>query len=454
MLARRKAAKQKFEYMETHHTSTWYNLSSNKEADEHGSRASISMAGLRLSPNHKATPVLGEMVQVARSYFYDLHTPEPQSAHRLLAQSALLDEVFDAYSGSPAPRDVLSGPFSKDEVAALSSHMPNTAPGPDGIPYSFWKSLASRIAAFNSSSLAVPLPGFWDSFLNLANNIKTHGSSRCHFKDANISMFFKKGDPTLSSNYRPISSMNTDCKLYTNMVNNRLSPWAIAKLHPDQKGFVPGWFITDHTRLAYEAAHLADRTGTNGFLVSLDQAKAYDRVDHRWLLSVLTNMGVDADLRNTIADIISSCHSRVRINGRYSTRFSLRRGVCQGDPLSCLLFNFSIEPLAMRLRAALTGFSVHGLPPLKVLFYADDVNMFLSLLDSIPVIVKCLDNTSFAIGSKFNHDKTDVKPLGSSGFVQRCYDTKSLDGQTLPGAYILAPDAPLRVLGIWVASPN
>ena len=440
--------------MEAHHTSAWYNLSSNKEADERGSHASISVAGLRLSPNHKATPVLGEMVQVARSYFYDLHTPEPPSARCLLAQSALLDEVFGTYSGSPAPMDVLSGPFTRGEVAALSAHMPNMAPGPDGIPYGFWKSLVSRVAGFNSSSPAAPLPDFWDAFLNLANDVKTNGSSRCRFKDANVSMFFKKGDPTLSSNYRPISSMNTDCKLYTNLVNNRLSPWAVAKLHPDQKGFVPGRFITDHTRLAYEVAHLADRTGTNSFLVSLDQAKAYDRVDHRWLLLVLTNMGVNADLRNTIADIISSCHSRVRINGGYSTRFSLRRGVRQGDPLSCLLFNFSIEPLAMHLCAALTGFSVHGLSPVKVLFYADDVNMFLSLSDSVPAIVQCLDDTSFAIGSKFNHDKTDVKPLGSSGFVQRCYNTKSLDGQTLPSAFVLAPDTPLRVLGVWVASPN
>ena len=373
---------------------------------------------------------------------------------RLLAQSALLDEVFASYSDLPAPENVPSGPFSAAEVSALSAHMPNTAPGPDGIPYGFWRSLASHIRAINSSSPAVPLPDFWDTFLSLANDVKTNGSSRCRFKDANVSLFFKKGDPTLASNYRPISSMNTDCKMYTNLVNNRLSPWAIAKIHPDQKGFVPGRFITDHTRLAYEVAHVADGTGTNGFLVSLDQAKAYDRVDHRWLLLVLTNMGVDADLRNAIADVIASCHSRVRINGGYSTRFSLRRGVRQGDPLSCLLFNFSIEPLAMRLRSALSGFSVHGLPPVKVLFYADDVNMFLTTSDHVPAIVKCLDDTSFAIGSKFNHDKTDVKPLGSSGFVQRCFDSKSLNGQVLPGAYVLAPDAPLRVLGVWVASPN
>ena len=454
MLARHHATKKKFEYMESHHTSAWFRLSSNKEADERGSRASVSVAGLRASPLHRATPILGEMVQITHSYFFQLHTPEPQSAPRLLAQSSLLDEVFSTYSGIPAPAGVPSGPFSVEETSSLTDSMPNTAPGPDGIPYSFWKSLSTRIDDRNSSSPLAALPGFWESFVALANNVKTHGSSRCRFKDANISMFYKKGDPTLPANYQPISSMNTDCKLYTNMVNNRLSPWAVSRLHPNQIGFVPSCFITDHTRLAYEVAHLADRTGTNGFLVSLDQAKAYDRIDHRWLSSVLTNMGVDADLRCAVADIVSGCNSRVRINGGFSTCFSLRRGVHQGDPLSCLLFNFSIEPLAMRLRSTLHGFSVHGLPPVKTLFYADDVNLFLSLTDSIPEVVRCLNETSFAIGSKFNHNKIDVKPLGSSGFVQRCYNSQSLDGQLLPGSYVLSPSAPLRVLGVWIASPN
>ena len=299
-----------------------------------------------------------------------------------------------------------------------------------------------------------PLPSFWSAFIDLANNVKTHGSSHCNFKSANISMFFKKGDPTLSQNYCPISSMNTDCKLYTNLVNNRLSPWAVCKLHDDQKGFIAGRHITDHTRLAYEVAHLADVSGTKGFLVSLDQSKAYDRVDQSWLLRVLSRMGIDPDLCASIADIVHGCRSRVHINGGYSTHFSLCRGVRQGDPLSCLLFNFSIEPLAMRLHAKLSRFSVHGLPPVCVMFYADDVNMFLSMANSVDEVVQCLTDTSFAISSKFNHDKTDVKPLGSTGFVQSCFKSQSLAGQVLPGSYVLAPSSPLCVLGVWVASQD
>ena len=394
------------------------------------------------------------MVQIAQKYFYDLHTPEPASLIRSLAQSRLLEEVSATYSETPAPTGYLSGPFTLAETPALLKTMHNTAPGPDGILYGFWKGLAARISAHNKAHPWDILPSFWDTFVSLANNVKSHGSGRLRFKDANVSMFFKKGDLTLAKNYRPISAMNTDCKMYTNLINNRLALWAVAKLHPDQKGFVPGRLITDHTRLAYEVAHLADLTGTDSFLVSLNQAKVYDHVDQSWLLCVLCRMGIDPDLCNTILDLVTRCHSHVRINGGYSTSFSLRRGVRQGDPLSFLLYNFSIEPLAMRLCATLQGFSLLDLPPIKLMFYTDDLNLFLRTCEPLAPIKQCLDDACFAIGSLFNHEKTDIKPLGRQAFKEACFASQTMNGEALPGGYILAPNLPLRILGVWVGSPD
>jgi len=105
----------------------------------------------------------------------------------------------------------------------------------------------------------------------------------------------------------------------------------------------------EHTRLAAEVAHLCDVTGTPGFIMGLDQAKAYDRVDHTWLLVVMKVFGVPGNLLGLIGDLIMDCQLRVRINSGYSLYVTLWRGVRQGDLLSCLLFNFSIEPLAIRL---------------------------------------------------------------------------------------------------------
>jgi len=343
------AAKAKWEKMTKTHSSEWFKQSSNKELDERGSQASVSVEGLRRHNEALAHTSLTEMASVAKDYFFHLHTPEPSPPDRIMAQHALLDDVRRQSQNRPGPdpEEVSLGPFTVDEMKALRSKMPNTAPGPDGIHYGFWRKLMSILDGLQDS---MPPPRtFWSVFADITSNIALRGSSRAGFKDANISLFYKKGDPTLVSNYRPISSMNTDCKMYTNLLNNRLAPWAVAKLHPDQKGFVPGRLMNKHTRLAVEVAHLCDATETPGFIVGLDQAKAYDRVDQSWLMSVLRAFGLPGELVLLIDDLTLGCRSRVRINSGYSPYFTLRRGVRQGDPLSCLLFNFSIEPLAIKL---------------------------------------------------------------------------------------------------------
>jgi len=446
------STKAKWEKMARTHSSEWFKQSSNKELDERGSRASVSVEGLRRPTDNIASTDLAGMTDIAKDYFVDLHTPEQTSPERLAAQQALLEEVRlqSLRRPDPTPEDIAEGPFTEGELEALLSKMPNTAPGPDGIHYSFWKQLIKTLAALQDSD--APPMTFWSVFAGLTEDIAKRGSSRAGFKNANISLFYKKGDPTLVSNYRPISSMNMDCKMYTNLVNMRLAPWAVAKLHPDQKGFVPGRLMNEHTRLASEVAHLCDATGTPGFIVGLDQAKAYDRVDQPWLLQVLVASGLPPELILMISDLTSECRSRVRINSGYSPYFVLKRGVRQGDPLSCLLFNFSIEPLAIRLRQIVKGLSVPGLKPVKVMLYADDINLFLGRDDSIPEISECLASVSEAIGSKFNLDKTDVKPVGLHDFQLRCYTQQNMDGPTIPGAHILPPADPLRILGVWIGS--
>jgi len=447
-----KSTRAKWERMARTHTSEWFKQSSNKELDERGSRASVSVEGLRRPDEDIARTDLGGMAAVARDYFHDLHTPEPLDPARDAAQKALLAEVRLQSLQRPNvdPEDITSGPFTEGELRSLLTKMPNTAPGPDGIPYSFWKKLIKLLDGLQDS--APPPRTFWSVFAELLGDIEDRGSSREGFKDANISLFYKKGDPTLVSNYRPISSMNTDCKMYTNLVNARLAPWAVAKLHPDQKGFVPGRLMNEHTRLASEVAHLCDAMGTPGFIVGLDQAKAYDRVDQRWLLRTLVAFGLPADLIKSISNITNPCRSRVRINSGYSPYFTLRRGVRQGDPLSCLLFNFSIEPLAIKLREKVAGISVASLPLVKVMLYADDVNLFLSEQDSVAEISDCLTNVSHIIGSKFNMDKTDVKPVGPHAFQLQCFMDQDMGGSTIPGAHVLPPADPLRMLGVWIGS--
>ena len=452
----------KYREMADKRSAAWFQLSTNMEADERGSRASISVEGLRRPSDPMASTRLMDMLPIAHEFFVDLHTPIPPDADRARLQATLLDEVSDSYGHIPGPPPVV-GPFSLEEVSSLTPKMHNTSPGPDGIPNQFWKALASRVASSRPSrtkGLPRPagpsLPSFWKVFQSLTDDLRTNGTDRLHFKDANLSLFYKKGDPTLVANYRPISSMNCDCKMYTNLVNNRLSPWAISKLHPDQKGFVKGRWITEHTRLASEVAHLSNITGSDGYIVSLDQAKAYDRTDLLWLVQVLLRMGLPPDLVSMIRDIVHGCRTRVRINSAYSRPYTLRRGVRQGDPLSCLLYAFSIEPMGMRLRGAIKGISVLSLPPSKLIMYADDTNLFLSRDDDLALIKSELSAASLAIGSKFNFNKTDILLVGSATHRAKTGDHPDFASllDCFQGAYVIPDGSPLRILGVWVSSPD
>jgi hypothetical protein len=106
----------------------------------------------------------------------------------------------------------------------------------------------------------------------------------------------------------------------------------------------------------------------------------------------------------------------VIINGvKCSLPFKVIRGVRQGDPLSCLLFDIAIEPLAEAIRQSnLQGFLLLSKQqPIKTTLFANDTTVFLSEMDDFGGLTKILDEWCMAAGAKFNINKTEIIPIGS-----------------------------------------
>jgi hypothetical protein len=80
--------------------------------------------------------------------------------------------------------------------------------------------------------------------------------------------------------------------------------------------------------------------------VALDQEKAYDKIKHDYLWQTLEKFAIPEQFIRTIQSLYRTAETVVIINGVISTSFQVTRGVRQGDPLSCLLFDLEIEPLA------------------------------------------------------------------------------------------------------------
>ena len=90
---------------------------------------------------------------------------------------------------------------------------------------------------------------------------------------------------------------------------------------------------------------------------ALDQEKAYDKIAHDYMWKVLSHCDFPPHFINTVQTLYAHTETVVIINGIRSSPFKVTRGVRQGDPLSCLLFNLAIEPLAEALRKSnLQGF--------------------------------------------------------------------------------------------------
>ncbi len=88
--------------------------------------------------------------------------------------------------------------------------------------------------------------------------------------------------------------------------------------------------------------------------------------------------------------LYTGAESVVIINGEISQPFCVIRGVRQGDPLSCLLFDLAIEPLAQMLKDShLEGFQLPNVRErIITMLFADDTTVYLSERDDYRVLQK------------------------------------------------------------------
>lgn len=152
-------------------------------------------------------------------------------------------------------------------------------------------------------------------------------------------------------------------------------------IHRDQAGLIPGRLIFDHIRLTRIMTNFAEISERNRAVVALNQEKAYDKLTHQYLWKTLEIFSMPHLFTKTVKELYKNAWTMVAINGEFSAPYQVKRGVRQGDPLSCFLFNIGIEPLACMIRNAreVKGYDIPGIKEkLAVNLFADDTVLYLN----------------------------------------------------------------------------
>jgi hypothetical protein len=189
-------------------------------------------------------------------------------------------------------------------------------------------------------------------------------------KHARVSPLFKKGDPFLTSNYRPVSVLLTLSKVFERIILNQLMQFLERNeiMSAAQYGFLKK--VSTKTALVNFHEHvlsLLDNKGTVGLGVFIDLAKAFDTVNHTILLEKLALYGLQKNALALLASYLSNRTQVVIIDGVKSKPMKITCGVPQGSILGPLLFILYINDLPNCLTHA------------KPFIFADDTNLFLHM---------------------------------------------------------------------------
>ena len=88
----------------------------------------------------------------------------------------------------------------------------------------------------------------------------------------------------------------------------------------------------------------------NHIMISIDVEKAFDKMQHPFLIKTLNKVGIKGAFLNIIKAIYERPTASIIVNGQKLRAFPLRSGTRQGYPLSPLLFNIVLEVLAKAIR--------------------------------------------------------------------------------------------------------
>ena len=153
------------------------------------------------------------------------------------------------------------------------------------------------------------------------------------WKKSVITPIFKKGNPSESSNYRPIALTCICCKLLESIiVMNLLEYLNIHKLISKcQHGFLQKHSCVTNLLESCRDWSISLAAHTSVVVANIDFQRAFDTVSHTKLLHKLSGYGIHGNLFHWISSFLTDRLQRVKVGSSTSTYCSVCSGIPQGS---------------------------------------------------------------------------------------------------------------------------
>jgi hypothetical protein len=224
--------------------------------------------------------------------------------------------------------------FSEIEKALGESNM-KSAPGIDGYSNKFIKRFFYILGR--------PL-------FNCCRGCLESGSLIDIFSTAQIKLIPKKGNSSAIKNWRPISLLSNFYKILSRAINNRLKRVVDRVLGRSQKGFTKSRQIHEAIINLSETINYCKSNNVKGAMICVDQAKAFDSVDHNFMLKTFKFFGFGEQFISWLTTIGTNRKACLIFDdGDKGKIFDLKRGTAQGDCPSPIIYNICAQILLLKL---------------------------------------------------------------------------------------------------------